>query len=111
VSTQVVDSLSRHTAGISRRGSLMSLGAAGIVALASSVTAEARKSGKKNRKQCKSKTTQQEEDRCPGQVEPCVEFITAFCTGDPECLGQTSCCSLLNTCDVNTFLVCLINQS
>jgi hypothetical protein len=111
MSTQVVEALSRHAAGISRRASLMSLGAAGIVALANPLTGEARKSGKKNRKKCKSKTSQQEEDRCPGQVEPCTDFLDTFCGGRPECLDHSACCAFLETCEVNTFLTCLINQA
>lgn len=110
MSTQVVEALSRHTAGISRRGSLMSLGVAGIAALASSVSGEAKKkSGKKNKKR-KNKNPQPV-DRCPAQVEPCADFLDALCGGRPECLDHSGCCAFLETCDVNTFLTCLVNQA
>lgn len=116
MSAHVVDALSRHAAGISRRGSLLSLGAAGMAALAHSVAGEAKnknkkKSGKKDRKKCKNKTSQQEADRCLEQVQPCADFITALCAGDPECLGQTSCCAFLGSCEAFTFLTCIANQS
>lgn len=110
MSTRVIDSLSRHAAGISRRSSLLGLSITGIVALAGPISGEAKKdSRRKDRRKGKEKKAGRE-DRCPEQVEPCIDFITAFCAGVPECLGQTSCCAFLETCEVNTFLVCMVNQ-
>jgi hypothetical protein len=112
VNSEISDGLSRHASAISRRGSLLSLGAACIATLARSITGAAKnKSRKSNRKKCKNKASQQETDRCPEQVQPCTTFLDAFCGGRPECLDHSACCAFLESCESTTFLTCLVNQA
>ncbi len=93
---------------LSRRESVTAMGGAALAALAGAGSSEAKKSRKSKRKK---RRNGESEDRCPAQVQPCTTFFDAFCGGRPECLTQRSCCLFLETCEVNTFLTCLINQS
>ena len=108
------DAMARDAASVSRRRSLMTLGAAGLLAVragpvaadakkASAVTAEGKKGHKK-----KKKNKQPAPDRCAPQVEPCNNFITTVCAGDPDCLDALQCCSHLATCDAGGFFSCVI---
>jgi len=98
------------TTGISRRRSLVTLGAAGVVAaLASPFAADAKQAAaeKKGRKKRK-RQSPPPPDRCAPQVEPCTVALTNACGGDPGCQDSIACCSHLGTCDGNGFFDCLL---
>jgi hypothetical protein len=84
---------------LSRRASLMTLGTAGLAALASPLTVDAKK--KKKKKGDVNKL-------CKRQIGECNTFVTITCAGDPECLDALPCCQELKTCDFAGFLNCLI---
>jgi hypothetical protein len=96
-------------AAMTRRTSLVSLGATGLVAaFAGAVTAEAKNSGKKSKRKAQQK--------CQNQVGACEAYITAYCEevneGDPDliqiCLDERlRCCQPLATCDADTFMLCI----
>jgi hypothetical protein len=109
------DSLIRHAAGgVSRRTTLMTLGAAGLAALVGPFAADAKKGGKKKRK---NKSTNiapaplecppAPVNRCPAQADSCTTIFGAQCGGDPSCTATVACCSLLETCDASSFWACL----
>jgi hypothetical protein len=84
---------------LTRRASLLILGAAGAAALASPIAVDAKnKTKKKARKKCKK------------QVAPCITILTETnCGGgDPDCIAQIQqCCQLVGTCDFTGFAACL----
>jgi len=103
------------TAGVSRRTSIMSLGAAGLMAaLAGPLTADAAQvaADKKGRKNKKKNQNQQQPiappDLCAPQVEPCTLTLSNVCDGDPGCQDSIACCSHFATCDADGFFNCLI---
>jgi hypothetical protein len=111
------DSISRRAAAaITRRTSLMTMGAAGLAALSRATTGDAKKNkkgkkaDKKAKKECQAElaacTT--EATRCAAQVEQCTAVFAAVCGGDPACDDQIACCSKLASCDVNAFFACLV---
>ena len=106
------DSLSRQTAGgISRRTSLLSLGAAGLMAaLASPFTADAAQvsADKKGHKKKKKTKTQPPPDLCAPQVEECTALLTNLCGGLAECQDSIACCSFLGTCRASAFIACFV---
>ena len=104
------DSLTRSAAGVSRRKSFMTLGAAGLFALVGPFAADAKKGGKKKKNkqndvplECPPAPV----DRCPAQANTCTTILTAECGGDPACLNRVGCCSLLTTCDATAFFACI----
>ena len=103
----VFDALTRQTAGgVSRRESIIALGAAGLMAaFAGPLTADAK--NKKKKKKQAAKRCPTAPDLCAPQVGPCTDFLTLLCSGDPSCLDSLACCSELGTCDVGGFLSCL----
>ena len=91
---------------LTRRASIVTLGAAGLAAtLGGSFTADAKKKGGKNKKK---KTCT---NPCPAQVASCTTALTNICAGDPGCQDSIACCSSLGTCDVSGFLACVIASS
>ena len=101
------DSLTRHAAGgVSRRGSLITLGAAGLAAaLSAPFAVEAKKKhGRKKKRQ----QSPPPPDRCTPQVEPCTAFMTSVCGGAAACPNQIACCSHFGSCDSSGFFACLI---
>ncbi len=83
---------------VTRRGSLVALGAAGLAAaFGGPMAADAKQSTSKKAKK-----------KCKQQVGKCTTAITTLCAGDPDCVVSVSCCSLLATCDVSAFLLCII---
>lgn len=117
------DALTRRgAAGISRRTSLLTLGALGLATLAHPAPSDAAKNTKKRKRRKKSAAREQEittcqealaecssgAARCADQVGPCSTFLTASCAGKPNCIGQAACCPLLERCDVEGFLGCLV---
>jgi hypothetical protein len=99
---------------ITRRASLLTLGAAGLAALGLSSSTDARKrngngkrnnNGKngKNRKQNKGKINA----RCKKQVGECEAFLTPQCEVE-NCAEIIACCAFLGQCNVDGFFTCLI---
>jgi len=93
---------------LTRRTSLLSLGTAGIVALALPVAADAKnKRKKKGKKKAKQK--------CQSQVAPCATLVGDLNCGfiaDPAeqaaCLARVAgCCERVATCDFTGFIACL----
>jgi hypothetical protein len=109
------DDLTRRAGeAVSRRASLLMLGAAGLAAFVQPIGAAAKnsKNNKKTKKaiqECKNElaecTTQA--TLCSSQADQCTTFVSAVCTGDPGCAAITACCSFLGRCDVGAFFVCL----
>jgi hypothetical protein len=91
---------------------LMTLGLAGLTAVAGSVSADARKGGKKKHKQNNAPVPltcpPAPEDRCPAQVNSCKTSLGAQCAGSDSCSKAIECCSLLETCNANAFWTCLL---
>jgi hypothetical protein len=81
---------------LSRRASLVTLGAAGLAALADPVVADAKNTAKKKARK-----------KCQQQVGQCTAFLAEQCDGDPSCLAVTACCPSLGNCDVAAFFACL----
>jgi hypothetical protein len=81
---------------LTRRASFVTLGGAGMVPPAKSVSADAKQStGKKAKKKCKK------------QVGQCNAIFATACAGDLECLAQAQvCCAFLGACNVTSFIAC-----
>jgi hypothetical protein len=91
----------RAADGITRRGSLMTLGAAGLAAIVGgSATADAKKNKKKNKK----KKQEDPFKLCAPQVEQCQTTVTAL-EGNA---AQIQCCDAFATCEASQFFLCLI---
>lgn len=102
VSTSAFDTFAREAAsGVSRRGSLLTIGGA---ALAAGVT-NAGVSVAKKKKTCKKKQNQ----RCNNDAAGCRAQVPAACNNNPECVAEASLCC--DTCSANGFLTCLIAAS
>ena len=110
------DALTRTSAGVSRRHSVMTLGAAGLAALlAVPIAAEAKhKGGKKKKKQKPappppvSPAPAPAPDLCAAQVEECSALLSNICGGIPECQDTVDCCSFFGTCEAGAFLTCFV---
>src|SRR5262245_15483488 len=103
MTTYEFDVLARRAAtGISRRGSLMALGGAGLVSLADSLQPA---SGKKNKG--RKKATK----KCKKQETQCNDFFAPLCEDEeaPEDCRQATlaCCDALRECHATDFLDCL----
>lgn len=106
---QAFDDLTERAArNISRRASLLTLGAAGVTsALSAPISADAKKNKRnKNKKKCKKKCPKPEE-LCAPQVEDCRLVVSAVCGDEPGCDHLIDCCETFASCDVGTFLACL----
>ena len=83
---------------LTRRASLVSLGAVGMSAAIPPLESRAgKKKGDANK-------------RCKKQVAPCKSFFTLQCGGDansPECALALACCESLKTCNFTGFVTCL----
>ena len=110
------DVIVRRAAGIgSRRATLLTLGTAGVAALAHPLSTQAnknknkKKSDRKEKKQCKNQLAQctAQAAQCATQVEQCNTSVRTICAGDPICTERMSCCPFLGNCDVNAFLSCV----
>jgi hypothetical protein len=103
VNSEPIDTLARLTAGISRRGSLLSIGGASLAAFAGLPRlAAGKKHHKKNRKN--------DDKKCKQQEEQCNTFFAPLCAEEdaPEdCTEVTgACCELLGQCQATAFLDC-----
>ena len=111
------DSLTRRAArGVSRRTTLMTLGAAGLAALVGPFAVDAKKKGGKKKKnqnipiapaplECPPPPV----NRCPAQAASCTAILGTQCGGDPTCADTVACCSLLETCDASSFWACAVS--
>lgn len=84
--------------GLTRRASLVALGAAGLSA---AIPPRAAKGKKKKGKANK---------RCKPQVAQCQAFFALECGGDvtaPECAALVTCCESLGTCNFDGLITCL----
>lgn len=85
----------RAARGVSRRGSLLALGAAGLAgAFAGAEVDTAKAKHNKN--------------RCKKQTEQCISVFTPGCNGKPDCLATVDrCCPIIGRCDFNGFFDCV----
>jgi hypothetical protein len=81
---------------LTRRASLVTLGAVGLTALASSTAADARSTTKKKAKK-----------KCQQQVGQCTTYITGVCANQECPPGLTACCDPLGVCDFTGYVDCL----
>ncbi len=104
MSEQPFDALTHSAVGdISRRASLLAIGATGLATLLSgSLTATAKKNKNKKKKD-KNKAQQRAEQECAEQVAQC-QSILASIGGIP--VNQLTCCNFLGTCDFPQFSLC-----
>ncbi len=81
---------------LTRRASLMALGAAGLAGLANSNIAGAKKRKKKG----------DVNKLCKKQVGQCTTLLTAACGDQPTCPALVACCSSFGTCNATEFITC-----
>lgn len=94
---------------MTRRASLLTLGAAGLATLGSLWRPLAAGARKRNGKKAK-KENKKFDQRCKKQVGPCESVLTANCNGDPGCLRGVPCCSFFGKCDGVGFVTCVIES-
>lgn len=110
MSEQTFDAFARRAGEVSRRGSLLTLGGAGLAALAGSSIAEAGKSNKKANRKARKKGKK----KCKKQVDQCAEFIGDLCSivqegGSETCEAQFSpCCEFFAQCQATAFFDCFL---
>ena len=82
---------------VTRRASLVALGAAGLGVTLSPVATSAKKNKRKVTKRCKP------------QVAQCEVSMTTLCAnvGIPDCAALVQCCAPLAGCNFNSFATCL----
>ena len=104
MSEQPFDALTRRAVGdVSRRASLLVIGATGLATmLGGSLTATAKKH-KNNKKKDKNKDQQRAEQACEEQVAQCQSILSSI-GGIP--VNQLTCCEFLGTCDFPQFSLC-----
>lgn len=107
--------------GLSRRSSLLSLGAIGLAAIAAPVSVSAKKNRKKRKKNkvapaCPPLTEDCSDEigqTCTRQKDECNAFFLSLCReeGAPEdCAAATeACCELLGTCQAGAYIECFMN--
>jgi len=108
MSQQNFDAFTRRAAeNVSRRGSLATLGGAGLAALlGSALTADAKKNknnNKKTKKKIKKKIKKKSLQKCQAQVGQCQTIVTA----QQGSAATLACCELLGTCDFTGLVACL----
>jgi hypothetical protein len=106
MTVDAIDALARGTAAvITRRGSLLAAGGAGLAALAASSVGA--------RKNIKKRAKKQGKKRCQGQVDQCRSYWEEYCTLTPRCDGEIllevlACCEYLGGCQTDDYFPCLI---
>lgn len=102
------DALTRFaSSAISRRGSLLTIGGAGLTALTGSSVVQAAKNPKK-------KARKQGKKKCQEQVEQCRAFWEEYCqlSGEEDCdeiLEEIfTCCETLGQCQPVDFFTCFV---
>jgi hypothetical protein len=105
MSEQPFDTLTRRGVGdVSRRASLLTIGATGLATLlGGTLTVTARKQKHKNKNKDKQKGQQRAEQECAEQVAQCQSILTSI-GGIP--VNQLTCCNFLGTCDFPNFSLC-----
>lgn len=103
---QAFDTFSRRAAGISRRGSLMTLSGAGLAALAGPAMAAGKSDKKANRKARK-----KGEKKCKKQDGQCTAVWEGLCAEDedPDRCQNTflPCCAFLAQCQATAYFACV----
>jgi hypothetical protein len=91
----------RAVGRVSRRASLMTLGMAGLAALASPLSTVAKKRKKSAGKKARQK--------CQKQRGQCTTFLLPICAGgSADCVVRVQrCCALAGNCDPVGFFTCL----
>lgn len=91
-----LDRLTQRAAhGVSRRVSLLSLGAAGLAGVFAGISADTAKAKHKK-------------SPCKKQTDQCVSVFTPGCNGKPDCLATLDrCCPIIGRCDFNGFFDCV----
>ncbi len=90
-------------AALTRRASLLTLGSAGLAALAQPMVSSAKK---KKKKQKKGDVNQ----FCKKQVDQCRTFLSASCEGEGQAaclLAVETCCPEFGTCNFAGFFDCI----
>lgn len=78
--------------GVSRRASLLALGAAGLSGVGAGVGTAQAKGGA---------------NPCKKQIKQCIKGLTPVCAGDATCLAKLqTCCPIIGRCDFNGFIQC-----
>ena len=84
---------------VTRRASLLALGAAGLAGVFARTATEPAAAKKKQNHACKKQTDQ------------CVAVFTPGCAGDPACLATLDlCCPIIGRCDFNGLFDCFEAQ-
>jgi hypothetical protein len=91
-----------HFDALTRRASLLALGAAGLAAFVSP-TSNARDKRKRRKKKRKNDDATK---LCQKQVEACASFIRDNCGGEDGCVDEIDCCPILANCSFDGFLFC-----
>ena len=110
MSEQGFDAFTRHSAeSVTRRGTLATLGWAGLAALAGgSLTADAKdKKAKKAKKKAKKQIKKKSFVKCQAQAAECQTFILA----NGGNAAQLACCDFLAVCDFGPWLPCVQNAA
>jgi hypothetical protein len=92
-----MDGIVFHT--LARRGSLVSVGAAGLAALAKPITAGGKKKNKKKKGDVNT--------LCKQEVNDCLVTLTAACEDAPCVAAVQLCCPKLATCDFTGLINCI----
>lgn len=96
----VLGALTRRTSdAVSRRGSLLSLRTAALIAAVQPALGIVGKASKKSNKLKKKK--------CKRQVDQCIAGLIAGCQGSVVCESATACCGLLANCNATDALTCI----
>ena len=104
MSEQPFDALTRRAVGdVSRRASLLTIGATGLAALRGGSLTAAAKNHKQKKKNDKKNAQQRAEQECEEQVTQCRSILTSI-GGIP--VNQLTCCEFLGTCDFPNFSLC-----
>jgi hypothetical protein len=96
MNARLIDRLTLRTAhGLSRRNSLLALGAAGLAGVFAGAQLEpAQAKHKKN--------------PCKKQTDQCVSVLTGVCAGNAQRLTEAqACCPIIGQCNFKGFLDCL----
>lgn len=92
-----------HFDVLTRRASLMALGATGLAAFVSPIPTNA---SNKKRKRKGNRRNGDAGKLCKKQVEACAAFIREACGLDDGCVDEIDCCSILASCSFDGFLFC-----
>lgn len=91
--------LAHRASGITRRGSLLTLGGSALAATLAGQSVATAKKGKKRKAHLK---------RCKRQIPACEDAMRAICNPVPGCVlaELLPCCSPLSTCQAGESITC-----